>query len=139
MTAVNEREEMTLGEVGGGTHFNAEIAYVCVAPEEEVAGIGGMAAELEQCHEIILRYGKLTGSDRTNGWMRKGCSRIDRGCYRRLQESIKTNKRIKEAIAGVPLTGTSRSMVKTFGSARNSAVALLMMYSACSSLIRPSR
>ena len=60
------REEMTVGEVGGGTHFNAEIASVYVAPKEEVAGIGGMAAELEQCHEIILRYGKLTGSDRTN-------------------------------------------------------------------------
>ena len=42
-----------VGEVGG-THFNAEMAYVYVAPEEEVAGIGGITAELEQCHEIVL-------------------------------------------------------------------------------------
>ena len=82
-------------------HFNAEIASIYVAPEEEVAGIGGMATELEQCHEIMLRYGKLTGSDRTNGRMRKGSSRIDRRCHRRLQESIKTNKREKQSIRTV--------------------------------------
>ena len=53
MTAVNEREEMRVGEVGG-THFNAEMACVYVAPEEEVAGIGRITAKVEQCHEIML-------------------------------------------------------------------------------------
>jgi hypothetical protein len=37
------------------------------------------------------------------------------------------------------MTGASPSMVKTFGSARRSAVALSMMYSACFSLICRSR
>ena len=68
--------------------------------------------------------------------MRKGCSRIDHGCHRRLQESIRKQPD-KEAIAGAPVTGPL--MVKTFGSARSSCVALWMIYNACSSLIRPSR
>jgi hypothetical protein len=69
MTAVNEGGGDETRRGGGGTHFNAEIAYVYVAPEEEVAGIGGITAELEQCHEIILRYGKLTGSGRSHEWL----------------------------------------------------------------------
>ena len=56
-------------EVGSSTHFDAEVTSVDVAPEEKVVVIGGMAVEIEQCHEIILRYRKLliTGMDRTNG------------------------------------------------------------------------
>jgi hypothetical protein len=32
-----------------------------VVSEEEVTGEGGMTTELEQFHEIILRYRKLAG------------------------------------------------------------------------------
>ena len=53
---VNEREGMK--EVGSSTHFNAEVASADVISEEEVASNGGMATDLEQFHEIILRYGK---------------------------------------------------------------------------------
>ena len=55
MAPVNECEEMK--EVGGRTHFDAEVASVDVVSEEEVAGNGRMAPNLEQCHEIILRHG----------------------------------------------------------------------------------
>jgi len=55
MTPANEWKEMK--EVGGSTHFDAEVAFVDVVSEEEVASDGGMTADLEQCHEIILRYG----------------------------------------------------------------------------------
>ena len=55
MTLVNEHEETK--EVGNSTHFDAEVASVDVVTEEEVAGNGGMTTDLEQCHEIILRYG----------------------------------------------------------------------------------
>jgi len=65
MTPINEWDVMK--EVGNSTHLDAKVASVDVAPEEEVAGFGGMTADLEQCHEIMLRYGKLTGTDRTNG------------------------------------------------------------------------
>ena len=64
MTPINEREKMK--QVGSSTHFDAEVASVDVAPEEKVAGIEGMAAvELEQCHEIILRDGKLASMEST--------------------------------------------------------------------------
>ena len=45
--------------MGGSTHFDADDAFVDVISEEEVVGRGGMTTDLEQFHEIILRYGKL--------------------------------------------------------------------------------
>ena len=122
-------------EVGSGTHFDVEVASANVVSEEEVAGNGGMTTDLEQCHKIILRYEKLVATESMNSWTRTRCLRIDRRCHRRLQESIR--KQTNKAIAGAPVTGPST--VKTFGSARSSWVALSMMYSACSSVIRPSR
>jgi len=55
MTPASERKGMK--EVGTGTHFDAEVTSADVISEEEVAGCGGMTADLEQAHEIILRYG----------------------------------------------------------------------------------
>ena len=77
MTPVNEREEIK--EVGSSTHFDAEVASVDVVSEEEEAGNGGMTADLEQLHEIILRHGKLAATESTNSRTRTGpgCSRID--------------------------------------------------------------
>jgi len=65
MTTVNERGERK--EVGSRTHFDAEVASVDVVSEEEVAGHGGMTTNLEQSHEIILRYGKLATMESANG------------------------------------------------------------------------
>jgi len=123
-------------EVGSSTHFDVEVASANVVSEEEVGGNGGMTTDLEQCHEIILRYRKLAATESTNGWTRTECSHIDHRWHRRLQESIRKQPD-KEAIPGAPVAGPST--VKTFGSARSSSVALWMIYSACSSLIRPSR
>jgi hypothetical protein len=51
--------------VGGSTHFDADDAFVDVISEEEVVGRGGMTTDLEQFHEIILRYGKLASMEST--------------------------------------------------------------------------
>jgi hypothetical protein len=53
--------------VGRRAHFDAEVASVDVVSEEEVAGNGGMTTELEQSHEIILKYRKLAFTESTNG------------------------------------------------------------------------
>ena len=52
--------------MGSSTHFDAEVASVGVVSEEEVAGNGGMTTDLEQFHEIILRYGKLAATESTD-------------------------------------------------------------------------
>ena len=54
-------------EVGSNTHFDAEVATIDVVSEEEVSSSGGMTTDLEQGHEIILRYGKLAATESTNG------------------------------------------------------------------------
>jgi len=55
MTPASERKGMK--EVGTGTHFDAEVTPADVIFEEEVTGCRGMTTNLEQAHEIILRYG----------------------------------------------------------------------------------
>ena len=64
MTLVNEREDMK--EVRCA-HFDAEVASVGVVSEEEVTGNGRMTTELEQSHDIILKYRKLAFMESTNG------------------------------------------------------------------------
>jgi hypothetical protein len=39
----------------GKTHLDAEIASVYIVSEEEVAGLGGLASDFEELHEIKLR------------------------------------------------------------------------------------
>jgi len=65
MAPVNEREEMK--EVGSSTHFDGQVTSFDVVTEEEVADIGGVTADLEQSHEIILRCGKLAFRESTKG------------------------------------------------------------------------
>ena len=67
MSPVNEREGTK--ELESSTHFDAEVASVDVVSEEEVASNGGRTTDLEQLHEIILRYGKLATTESTNGRM----------------------------------------------------------------------
>ena len=50
-----------------GTHLDAEIASVDVVSEEEVACVGGFAADLEEFHEIILRHGTSAGQESKEG------------------------------------------------------------------------
>ena len=55
MTPASEWKGMKV--VTSGTHLDAEVTSADVISEEEVAGCGGMTTDLEQAHEIILRYG----------------------------------------------------------------------------------
>ena len=51
----------------GRTHLDAEVASVDIVSEEEVSSIGGFATDLEEFHEIILRYGKLASKEVERG------------------------------------------------------------------------
>jgi len=41
--------------VGRETHLDAEVTSVDIVSEEEIAGLGGLASDFEEFHEIKLR------------------------------------------------------------------------------------